>query len=104
MLDLCAKAIGLPALEARRAYERDVRVRLEAYDPFHNDAQAMALVKRLNIDCLWLPDEDTWVVGQHNDGRGYKCRDLNRAIVECAAKMQRSSDSQGTLPDNAITQ
>ena len=69
------------------------------YDPLHDDAQAMALVKSETLDVTWGPGEQRWRVGQFRfksergmkeDGLYCECRDsdLNRAIVECVAKMQ----------------
>lgn len=70
-------------------------VPMRHYDPLHDDAQCFALVKWFHIDCLWLPDERVWVVGQHEEERGYKCANLRRAIVEAVAKMQKGqSDEQ----------
>jgi hypothetical protein len=61
-------------------------------DPLHDDAQAMALVKKFGI-CLeppMLPTMD-WLawkpLGSESD-RSSNYKDLNRAIVECVAKMQ----------------
>ena len=60
-----------------------------AYDPLHDDAQAMALVKkfRLYID----PDfgmPDVWQVADGiNDATS---GELNRAICECVARMQKA--------------
>ena len=54
-----------------------------SYDPLHDDAQAMALVKMFNL-CI-LPAKVTVVVGQYSEARNL---DLNRAICECVAKMQ----------------
>ena len=61
-------------------------------DPLHDDAQAMALVKRLYLVIShagekWLvttgqsfPDEGDWIAN----------KDLNRAICECCAKIMLS--------------
>jgi len=57
-------------------------------DPLHDDAQAMALVKRfrLQID----PHDEQWNVAAV--GKAASLREgLNRAIVECVAKMQQST-------------
>ena len=64
------------------------------YDPLHDDAQAMALVKRF---CMTIdrPDDDgDWgaTVWRSEDDPVCACRkDLNRAIVECVAKMRRDT-------------
>ena len=87
MTKLCAESMGLLA-------EKDGRVLigLTPYDPLHDDAQAMALVKlfQLTID---RPDDDgDWgatFYGAEGDNPVCSCRkDLNRAIVECCAKIQ----------------
>jgi len=62
------------------------------YDPLHDDAQAMALVKKLRLSI------DTYEVGQwrvyteelatlHGTMFCADGDDLNRAIVECVAKL-----------------
>jgi hypothetical protein len=65
------------------------------YDPLHDDAQAMALVKKLEICCwkqtpkvVWQAWSDTGLV---NRQRSTEHKDLNLAICECVAKMQRDS-------------
>jgi len=62
---------------------------IRQYDPLHDDAQAMALVKRFNIVSDRKGD-GPWVVAIHNSGNLYfhEDADLNRAIVYCVAKMQ----------------
>jgi hypothetical protein len=99
MIALCAHAMGLPPLEARQAYERDVGARFERYDPLNNDAQAMALVKRFAIAATqtvggWLVDanEGACVESATNEN-------LNRAIVECVAKIALAS-RQGKPQEN----
>ena len=67
----------------------------EEYDPLTNDAQAMALVKkfRLDIDSGFDSDEgrtDWQVIGT---GAIATNSDLNRAIVECVAKMQQAKST-----------
>jgi len=57
------------------------------YDPLHDDAQAMALVKKFAV-CITLLANTYWeVVSVMTTARSV---DLNRAIVECVAKMQRT--------------
>lgn len=69
------------------------------YNPLHDDAQAMALVKRLHLSIfIWdtLPTAagdmpaGWWRVD--SQGGYITCRhgDLNRAICECVAKMQKA--------------
>ena|SRR3990167_5641465 len=60
----------------------------ECYDPLHDDAQAMALVKTLQIDVVRRRqtngDDDVWHTWKSESAN------LNRAIVECVAKMQKA--------------
>jgi len=63
------------------------------YDPLHDDAQAMALVKKFGLIIepdgvmpttewwvqVWVSDEIRWT--------GVANKDLNRAICECVAKL-----------------
>lgn len=66
----------------------------EDYDPIHDDAQAMALVKRFRLDIysFYADDDDgkRWASctedgNVHNEIGNIN---LNRAIVECVATMQ----------------
>ena len=93
---LAAEAMGINAQEnddgAVRYLESGIQYR--KYDPLHDDAQAMALVKRF---CMTIdrPDDDgDWgaTVWRSEDDPVCACRkDLNRAIVECVAKMRRDT-------------
>ncbi|SRR6266446_3985513 len=56
------------------------------YDPFHDDAQAMALVKKLKLHIYWDREYEGWIVGPV--GLAIAANDLNCAIVECVAKMR----------------
>ena len=71
----------------------------ELYDPLHDDAQAMALVKRLRV--MLRPEYSGGVYDRKLTGRWIAATntaglndyqevnaDLNRAICECVAKMQ----------------
>ena len=88
---LCAEAMG-----------RDVKLRegkyygvtLVCYDPLHDDAQAMALVKKFGLSCWWYLSVDGrkaewWRV---DAAPPHDCTarnaDLNRAICETVAKME----------------
>jgi len=60
------------------------------YNPLHDDAQAMALVKRQGLHIVWQPMcPDIWKVDDTTHVAADK--DLNRAICECVAKMQASN-------------
>lgn len=94
MTRLCAEAMGDGEAIAR-PWPRDGGTptcyvligRDETYDPFHDDAQMVALVKKFNLG-LNPPDPGT---GDNEWMIGYECArniDLNRAVVECVAKTQ----------------
>ena len=75
--------------------------RNQHYDPLHDDAQAMALVKRFKLDLepLFVGEEGEWQACQwREDGNGRIHKkndtDLNRAIVLCVAGMA----ANGKLP------
>ena len=61
------------------------------YDPLHDDAQAMALVKKLKLDCGRFPEGGQWWCADVccNEPAIY-ARDLNRAVCEYVAKIQLS--------------
>jgi len=86
---LCAEAMFTPLEWEQRLFE---------YDPLHDDAQCMALVKKLSIQIhhhgtaaykanlvtvegVWVPYGPRFKVCAPN---------LNRAICECVAKMQQA--------------
>ena len=106
---LCAEAMDLTVVMQLGEW-RFPRTQSEysLYDPLHDDAQAMALVKRfrLSIEASPLTDE-AWSENQNRMTNPpsysvsrcpgawslhylYNCvsPDLNRAICECVAKMQ----------------
>lgn len=58
------------------------------YKPLEDDAQAMALVKKLKLGIVEPDSNGWWTVCRIEDDYGYSDKDLNRAIVECVAKMQ----------------
>ena len=102
MTRLCAEAMGIATEESHgvlAAYYREGEGLIqEIYDPLHDDAQAMALVKRFEL---------TLTLGKsgqgsprHGSRTGWRAcpykgmdgaprdMDLNRAICLCVAKMQ----------------
>jgi len=106
MTRLCAEAMGYvsciggvqPRGEQRELYWRTPRGEMAkyAYDPLHDDAQAMALVKKFDLS-VW---GHSYAAGDwkfhaeyapFSDGKdsilGHGITH-NRAIVECVAKMQ----------------
>ena len=57
------------------------------YDPLHDDAQAMALVKKFAIETRKIERDGKWIWQTCNGYFWGQSDDLNRAIVECVAKM-----------------
>jgi hypothetical protein len=105
MTKLCAEAIGvewcavpLDGTSGLACYldpsMKSKALQARIYDPLHNDAQAMALVKKLRLHInsfhgAALLEKERWWEVEHNDGKQAtiaKHADLNRAIVECVAK------------------
>ena len=67
------------------------------FDPLHDDAQAMALVKKLWLDCTVLVGAvesggQSWLVRAADGTSSHHDETLNRAICECAAKMQKAKN------------
>lgn len=86
MTRLCAEAMGYKPLDKGLVYAHDSE---EPYDPLRDDAQAFALVKRFSLAVGFDSVSGRWTAisdkGQAFDGDS---DNLNRAIVECVAKMQ----------------
>jgi hypothetical protein len=97
MTKLCAEAIDLALCKQHSQdwpryfdgsigdYGADVR-----YEPLHDDAQAMALVKKFNLGLgrVWQGDKPAgWSVFLHGE-QEINWTDLNGAIVQCVARMQ----------------
>lgn len=83
MTRLCAEAMGLQHFVDHEG----VWLRMEVkYDPLHNDAQAMALVKKFRL-VIDRTDDGRWMLPSVSPGDVVNA-DLNRAICECVAKMQ----------------
>lgn len=88
---LCAEAMGLLDLPEYRAEAGRVvnRATQTYYDPLHDKAQAFELVERFHLHILpglRTPEgrQEWHVVDPHGEGFS---KDLNRAIVECVAKI-----------------
>ena len=63
------------------------------FDPLHDDAQAMALVKKFCLDIECHAREPIWTVLFDDNERYSKvreCPDLNRAICLCVARIQQA--------------
>lgn len=93
MTKLCAEAMGYGwNVVAETVYCTHDGLDKFIYRPLHDDAQAMALVKKFDIDITKL--DDFWDVNLWPEDGSTLIHsldaDLNRAIVECVAKMQAS--------------
>jgi len=96
---LCAKAIGgrydthpdgIGRFIPSTAHPAQNIFAFDRYDPLHDDAQAMALVKRFSLD-IEAPyiGQPNWMVAHENGGG---CDpDLNRAIVMCVATIREGN-------------
>ncbi len=88
MTKLCAEAMGFDktySFYGEKWFERAVK---RSWHPLENDDQAMALVKKFGlriepIEVVFGVSPFEWQVGETRNP------DLNRAIVECVAKMQK---------------
>ena len=68
------------------------------YNPLHDDAPAMALVKKFHLHIgktLRTPDDlrGKWIVSNTDKWVSEPTSDLNRAICECVAKMQAAASN-----------
>jgi hypothetical protein len=97
MTKLCAEAMGIPhKISTDRRTGAFVEIIKESdpgnggeFDPLHDDAQAMALVKKFRLEIL--PDDlIDFRVRPIEMNICTSSDDLNRAIVECVAKMQKA--------------
>ena len=102
MTKLCAEAMGIKfcpeclkndpsSLQTTHSEGRPD----QQYDPLHDDAQAMALVKKFQMLVRWDGGVHGWTAGIWYSGskgqalwNDWTAQDLNRAICECVAKMQ----------------
>ena len=62
----------------------------QTYDPLHDDAQAMALVKKFRLQVDWSAGDLVWVNNRRESYAKADLADFNRAICECVAKMQKA--------------
>lgn len=103
MTKLCADAVGVPVfLWTMRNHEHNGYTTPDrngkTYNPLEDDAQAMALVKKLH---LTLTPEDTgdgvWLwFAEWPDESGGCDGNMNRAIVECVAYKQSAAHDDGS--------
>ncbi len=100
MTKLCAEAIGIKVADDNGVLlygpfrDNEGGSVFETYEPLDDDAQCMALMKRFCLDITPHNDGDhiVFFVRQFNTlsdrQPSVENDDLNRAIVECVAKMQ----------------
>ena len=69
--------------------ERDAGIGTRNYDPLHDDAQAMALVKKFGL-FISCGSKQWWQVSEDDISYTYGNESLNRAICECVAKIQKA--------------
>ena len=90
---LCAEAMQYTVtVEQLRGRNTSPTVRTNGliYDPLHDDAQAMALVKRFHLQVEFL--QGLWAVSPEKQFDPEVMNEsLNAAIVFCVAAMQRAS-------------
>lgn len=94
MTKLCAEAMGLCINDAGVVLLGHSFHAI--YAPLTDDSQAMELMKKFKLDVEWLTE--SWDVTSWDwRGERYQCDatagsvDLNRAIVECVAKLQAAA-------------
>ena len=87
---LCAEAVDIQC-DLLAGRWRIFPYHNDTYDPLHDDAQAMALVKKCKLGILYCDDDEWQVVDMRIIGKMSHeviAQDLNRAICECVARMQ----------------
>ena len=91
MTKLCAEAMGMDEAFVAEMYWR---ISPDRYDPLHYDSQTMALIKKIGINCMTAPFKN-WVVRPQGSEYSMSVHgsDLNRAVVECVAKMQAEKNA-----------
>jgi len=103
MTQLCAEAIGYEQVSELDGLIMVCPVGPEydyshtfGYYPLHDDRQAMELVKKFKLlvnNGVGSNSTDLWHVQTQDDkDEVVECIDLNRAIVECVAKMQKAKE------------
>lgn len=95
----CAERMGIAIMEplaVQQAFGCDGFVTEDnweiKYDPLHNDAQAMAMVKKFGLGIYFEPDG--WGCFKFKEGGPNPDifnKDLNRAICECVANLPEES-------------
>lgn len=96
----CAEAMGYQTAESTSGPDKGTRYFCDyydfhgKYDPLHDDAQAMALVKKFRL-FITHDETDFWVewsgpIGGEEKVSWRADQDLNRAICECVAKIEKA--------------
>ena len=102
MTKLCAKAMGYTDI-SEIEFPNDPRRYVSAMDqkrgllwnPLQYDAQAMALVKKFELEIGWMATGRASVNFPNEEGPNWIEADtLNRAICECVAQMQQNKDAK----------
>tara|TARA_R110000868_G_scaffold411755_1_gene708944 strand:+ start:44347 stop:44637 length:291 start_codon:yes stop_codon:yes gene_type:complete len=86
---LCAEAMGLQTTLPngyKGVWLGTCAADATQYDPLHDDAQAMQLVKKFNIALGW--NNPGWAAFRQDTKKWVENADLNRAICLCVAAMQ----------------
>jgi len=100
MTRLCAEAMGVPLTREMLHLASGARWTERIYDPLRDDAQAMALVKRFEIDLSARRNCASVFVGPPGQMKRFNseedCDTINRAIVQCVAKMR--ADKTSAMP------
>ena len=93
MIKKCALKMGIEIAEENGriqaiSYFRERRSmpNYDDYDPLTNDAQAMAMVKRFEMQII-TGYSNGWIVSVNRGRNDAQNENLNRAIVECVAKL-----------------
>ena len=82
---LCAEAMGLKNTPIMFTYTSTDGVEWRTgYNPLHDDAQAMALIKKFPLEIAAILNTELMAAE-------YRKIDLNRAICECVANMQKGN-------------
>ena len=87
MVKRCAEKMGIHVVPAHECWTQLVDGSYKKYDPLTDDAQAMALVKKFDLalyktrNGFWIATHPELLIGTSTND------DLNRAIVECVARM-----------------
>ena len=100
MTKLCAEAMGIAVVSEGPQSEPTEFWLFESgvgewseYDPLQDDAQAMALVRKMELDISHCEPSGWIVFSGDGDGIDATAETLNHAIVECVAKMQKAKNA-----------